>query len=124
MALYSHGIKVNKTASTNPDTLNRWLIQNNGYANTDLIIWSSVEALGGVTLYEYKSNSEETPSKIQNYLSKCYGVIANVRDGSHWVLVTGWEDNNSNTFYVNDPGFSTTTYPYSEMLKFVVYKFS
>ena len=49
-----------------------------GYVNTDLIVWDSVSALGGVKMYEYKSQSEEMPAKIQGYLQECWGVIANV----------------------------------------------
>ena len=39
MAMASYNEKINN-ALTNPGNLNDWLINNNGYANTDLIIWS------------------------------------------------------------------------------------
>lgn len=56
---------------------------------------------------------------LQNGLAACHGIIANVRGGSHWVLLTGYAGNDN--FYVNDPGFSQASYPRSEMLRYAVY---
>ena len=36
--------------------------------------------------------------------------MLNVRNGSHWVLMTGYS---GSTIYVNDPGFSVTSYALS-----------
>ena len=35
-------------------------------------------------------------------------VILNVHNGHHWVLMTGVSGSN---FLVNDPGYSTSSYP-------------
>jgi hypothetical protein len=69
---------------------------------------------------------ERSLTELQSWLSNCDGVIANVRGGTHWVLLTGWDssDPSGNTFYVNDPGFDQSTYDYTTMLKFVHYTFS
>jgi hypothetical protein len=56
---------------------------------------------------------------LQSGLAACHGIVANVRGGSHWVLLTGFAGGDS--FTVNDPGFSQATYPLSEMLRFAVY---
>lgn len=41
-------------------------------------------------------------------------VIANVMNGSHFVLVIGWDAVTPDTLYVNDPGFDTISYSYSK----------
>ncbi len=46
-----------------------------------------------------------------------------VRSGTHWVLITG-ATSSPNNWEVNDPGFSQTTYSYSDMSEFVVYSTS
>jgi hypothetical protein len=52
-------------------------------------------------------------------LEACHGIIANVRGGSHWVLLTSHAS--GTTFNVHDPGFDQATYDTSEMLVFSVY---
>ena len=56
---------------------------------------------------------------LQAGLAACHGIIANVRGGSHWVLLTGHAGGND--FDVHDPGFNQATYSLSEMLRFAVY---
>ncbi len=58
-------------------------------------------------------------SAICSGLSNKHGIIANVNGGGHWVLLTGCAGNG--VFYVNDPGYSRTTYKMSEILKEAVY---
>ena len=52
---------------------------------------------------------------LQNSVAAGQGVIVNVRNGGHWVLVTGYAG--GSTFYVNDSGFASTTYTYGEMVR-------
>ena len=52
-------------------------------------------------------------SKIQEFLKAGRPVIANVMKGAHFVLVIGWDVDNSDTLYINDPGFNRDTYSYS-----------
>jgi hypothetical protein len=40
-------------------------------------------------------------------------VIANVMKGGHFVLVVGWDTVDSDTLYINDPGFDRQTYSYA-----------
>eukprot|EP01100_Stratorugosa_tubuloviscum_P008588 TRINITY_DN357_c0_g1_i4.p1 TRINITY_DN357_c0_g1~~TRINITY_DN357_c0_g1_i4.p1 ORF type:complete len:143 (+),score=45.31 TRINITY_DN357_c0_g1_i4:70-498(+) len=108
-----------KIETTNPGNLNSWLTSNGGYSNGDLIIWDSVSALGPISLYAYTGSLSS--STLRSYLDSCMPVVANVRSGSHWVLLTGYTS--SSTFLVNDPGFNQNTYSYSDMSWFVVYKY-
>jgi len=106
----------NKTM--NPGQLNTWLTDNNGYADNDLIVWASVDVFGpSFQGIEYGVSV----TTLADGLNSCHGIIANVRSGSHWVLVTGYDDANTGTFYVNDPGFSDTSYALSGMSHFVAY---
>ena len=100
----------------NPEQLNTWLIDNNGYVDGDLLVWDSVDTFGpsfqgietGVSVDE-----------LSNGIAQCHGIIANVRDNTHWVLLTGYAGDD--TFYVNDPGFDDSTYSYSDMSQWAVY---
>merc|ERR1711870_23731 len=117
MALASYDEKINGDL-VNPGNLNSWLNSNGGYEDSDLIVWSSVDKLGKVTFKEEVGSL--STSDLGKYVSDCYPVIANVRSGTHWVLITG-ATSSSQTWEVNDPGFSSTTYSYSDMSEFVVY---
>ncbi len=50
---------------------------------------------------------------IVDYLNKGRIVVANVNNGGHFVLITGYSDD-KDSFAVNDPGYSTTQYSYSK----------
>merc|ERR1711974_91150 len=104
--------------TSDPLTLNDWLDKNGGFADGDLIVWDAVAKLGSVhVLADVSSLSRDD---LKGHIAKCHGVVANVRDGSHWVLVTGYDSSNEDTFYVNDPGFNQDSYDYTTMLRFVV----
>ena len=99
-----------------PESLNRWLVAHEGYVSNDLLVWGAVNSFG------VRFQSMETgvsSATLQSGLAACHGIVANVRGGSHWVLLTGFAGGDS--FTVNDPGFSQATYPLSEMLRFAVY---
>mgnify|MGYP000214904508 CR=1 FL=1 len=102
-----------------PGTLNKWLTSHGGYVDSDLIVWNSVAKLGG--LHMLSDTSSMSPHAIRAAVEQCQPVIVNVREGSHWVLVTGFDTKDTDTFYVNDPGFLDTSYDYSGMSNFVVY---
>lgn len=105
--------------TTDPKTLNSWLINHGGYVSGDLLVWNSIAPLGKLHMLEYVSSISRT--QLQQYIRSCYPVIANVRNGGHWVLITGYESSNSDLYYVNDPGFNTDSYTYQGMSHFVVY---
>eukprot|EP01147_Barroeca_monosierra_P005289 gene5289-7061_t len=105
-----------KGLNFNPGSLNNWLIKNGGYESGDLLVWGSVNKLGVITFQAIENPDLSTLIKGVN---ACHGIVANVRGGSHWVLLTSYAGNG--VFNVNDPGFSTTQYNFSEMLRFAVY---
>lgn len=41
-------------------------------------------------------------------------MIANVFRGGHFVLVVGWDEANPDALIVHDPGFTRTTWSYSD----------
>jgi hypothetical protein len=105
-----------KGAGQDPASLNSWLKSNGGYANGCNIYWASVDAFG-VTKFQAIETANE--SEICSGLSQGHGIVANVHNGGHWVLLTACAGNG--VFYVNDPGYSTTTYKMSDIVQEAVY---
>jgi len=121
MILATWGEKVNGQ-TTNPGTLNTWLINNGGYASGDLIVWASINKLGTVQFSNiYSGTGSLSAEELRSNVDKSKPTVVNVRDGAHWVLVVGYQSNSSTEFMVNDPGFSQTSYEYSCMSNYVVY---
>jgi hypothetical protein len=101
-------------ANYNPGTLNAWMKTHNGYASGDLIVWNCVQPLGlQAAMVGLDQNG------LINAINAGKPVVVNVRNGGHWVLVTG--NAGGGNFYVNDPGYSVTTYAFSGMSRFVIY---
>ncbi len=105
-----------KGTSKNPSQLNSWLKSNGGYSSGCLINWASVNSFKTVT---YIGKQHPSESEICNGLSAKHGLIANVHNGGHWVLLTGC--NGGGVYRVNDPGYSTTTYKHSDIVEIAVY---
>lgn len=105
-----------KGVSIDPGSLNSWLKNNGGYANGCDIIWSAPDKFG-VTSFQGKETASE--SEICSGVSQGHGIIANVMNGGHYVLITGCAGNG--VFYVNDPGFSYTTYTMNDIVVEAVY---
>lgn len=83
MALASRGFRIG-SATPNPANLNQWLIQNGGFVG-NAIVWGSVGKLGMNNVL-YGSPSLE---QMRSYVRSCNPMVINVRNGGHWVLVTG-----------------------------------
>lgn len=98
MALKGHG------KNYDPHSLNQWLKSNGGYASGNLFVWASINKLG-FSFIGFVSNSQ-----IKANIDKGHVVICNVHNGGHWVLAHSYSGDNIN---VNDPGYSTTSYPLS-----------
>lgn len=110
MLLSTKGINVN------PGSLDEWLGDNGGYWDGCDIIWSTIDKFG-VTAFQGLETAAEP--EICNGLSQGHGIIANVNNGGHWVLLTGCLGNG--VFSVNDPGYSRTTYSMGEIVMEAVY---
>eukprot|EP01033_Poteriospumella_lacustris_P007894 gene7894-5672_t len=94
-----------KGVSIDPSSLDIYLSNNGGYANGCDIIWGRADDFGVTTFQGLEDANEE---EICNGLSQGHGIIANVNNGGHWVLLTGCAGNG--VFYVNDPGYNRDTY--------------
>ncbi|WP_157729582.1 C39 family peptidase [Tumebacillus algifaecis] len=120
MALKHKGITVSGSAA-DPGKLNTWLKANGGYSG-NLLVWGAVPKLSSKISFQgrYTGGTSVTAANLRSYLDAGNkAVIAQVRSGSHWVLLTG--HNGGTTFYANDPGYSTTSYTYSTMTGYGIY---
>jgi len=109
-----------KGTDVNPGTLNSWLRNHNGYEGGDELMWASVDAFGTAKMYNYyRGYGSLSQTQLQAFIKQGYGTVVNVRNGGHWVLVTGHVD--GSTYTVNDPGFNVNSYVYGDMGNFVVY---
>eukprot|EP00762_Andalucia_godoyi_P000390 ANDGO_03197.mRNA.1 Charged multivesicular body protein 1 len=107
-----------KGHTTDPGQLNDWLVAHSGYASGDLIVWGAVSGLGLTFHQRYSGQGSLSVSELQSLLAKGFPVVINVRGGSHWVLATSVS---RSTVNVNDPGFSVSSYQYSDIVNFIVY---
>lgn len=124
MALAGLGATVNG-APVNPKTFNAWLIANNGYTCIDqdcdnLVLtapeqFSSLMSLIGETA---KPSFSEISADIAN---QRIIHVAHVRNNSHFVLLTGTVPN-EDAFYVNDPYYNVTQYPYANITDIIRFK--
>mmetsp|Transcript_1872 Transcript_1872/g.4184 ORF Transcript_1872/g.4184 Transcript_1872/m.4184 type:complete len:170 (-) Transcript_1872:87-596(-) len=110
MILKSKGVDVT------PATLDHWLTTHGGYASGCLIVWASVDAYGAT---KFNGFGEISEANICAEIKKGSGLVANVRNGGHWVLLTGCKG--GGVFTVNDPGFSQATYSVSDISNLAVY---
>ena len=115
MSLNGKNITINGVDS-NPGVLNKWLQQNKGYdADNDL----EEEVVPNINPSRISWPDDGMHTKndlsmltIRAYIVRGRVVIANVRNGHHFVLVTGWNGTDEDTVLVNDPGFDVQTYSY------------
>ncbi|KAJ6235297.1 hypothetical protein M0813_28739 [Anaeramoeba flamelloides] len=130
MALNCFGIKIPTSSGmltdSNPDTLNTWLQEHQGYVclggdcnNLVLNAPDRIPTPPHVVKYAepYKLISKE---EMRQHIDRKGIVIAHVRNSGHFVLLTGYETE-SDIFYCNDPFFSVTYYTYQEMSSQLLY---
>jgi len=93
----------------NPGKLNDWLKGHGGYQGCNLV-WSAVNSLGP----KYQQQSSFSLASMAAMANDCsYCLIANVKDGQHWVLLTGY--NGNGWFSVNDPANFQQQYSYDQI---------
>lgn len=110
-------LRATSTSASTPKTLNAWLKENGGYTGSNDIIWTSVPAIAPDLIYWpddgfHKVNDMEYDDVVK-FLEKGRIVIANVNNGGHFVLVTGY-DTDKDTLYVNDPGYAKYSYSHTK----------
>lgn len=110
------------------ENLNTWLTANGGYVSGNLLVWDSVSKLGQLQIIKYGS---DIPSpELKKFIQQCYPVVAFV-ENRHWILVngnalkleliSGYDQSEVNTFYVNNPGSDQNRYEFREFGKLAVY---
>lgn len=109
-------ILATRGVQTNPSILNSWLNNNSGYADGCDIYWGIVDDFGKTS---YQGMETASYSTVCAGVAAGHGVVANVRDGTHWVLITGCSS--PNLYNVNDPGFNQATYPSDQVSQEAVY---
>jgi len=126
MALYGHGIPLPNGTAMNPAMFNYWLRKNGGYTEGSAFIQTVMPNLCAQQSSRTKPCVSNWPTDgmhrsndlslatIQGYLNRARVVIANVNAGRHFVLVTGWDKNNNDTLYVNDPGAGRPSFSYKK----------
>lgn len=99
-----------------PKTLNIWLKNNDGYDGSNDLIESAVPNIDPERIFWPDDGMHRTNDlsfdKVQSYLDEGRIVIANVNNGGHFVLLTGYSSSDNDTFTVNDPGYDKETYSY------------
>eukprot|EP01096_Ripella_sp_DP13-Kostka_P003143 TRINITY_DN14533_c0_g1_i1.p1 TRINITY_DN14533_c0_g1~~TRINITY_DN14533_c0_g1_i1.p1 ORF type:complete len:217 (+),score=66.94 TRINITY_DN14533_c0_g1_i1:73-651(+) len=131
MALNGQGLTIpeggQNNSTANPGTLNSWLLQNHGYTQGNDLREKVVQLIDPKRIHYVGAFIPQTAlvtKQIVSWLNdRSYGVIANVLNGSHFVLVTGYESENEEKFLVNDPYFNTTSYMYHDIVGWRVYNF-
>ena len=103
--------------ASNPKTFNVWLQENDGYDDSNDLIETQVPLIdpSRITWPEdaFHTDNDLPFLVVASYLEKGRVVIANVNDGGHFVLLTGYGDD-GDTFAVNDPGYTRNTYSYKD----------
>ena len=99
---------------SNPGNLNNWLLQNDGYTDSNNLIEDALNALvpGMWSQSGMHTTNDISVDDLKDLMNHDYIVVANVMKGRHFVLATGYDG--WDTVYVNDPGFDNTQYSYSQ----------
>lgn len=99
MALYGCGIRLNGR-DVNPQNLNNYLTQNNGFDERNRIMWDAINKLGLI-----REKFEKDSDAIKKAYNEGKIVILQHKTG-HWVLMVG----STPDFYkINNPGGRSTT---------------
>lgn len=104
-------------ATATPGTLNAWLRTHKGYSDGDDLEESALPRINA-TAVRWPADGMHTTNDlpymtIRSYILQGRTVVANVMKGGHFVLATGWDYADADRVLVNDPGFNTTAYSYS-----------
>ncbi|EFA84633.1 hypothetical protein PPL_01623 [Heterostelium album PN500] len=121
MSLAGKGIQVDGQLAT-PGTLNAWLKTNQGYTSNDELEEGVVAELPAVQWVGPSiPGTSLSMEDIAELLNQRVTVILNVLNGGHFVLCVGY-DSDAQTLYVNDPGFQTIYYNYSDVVGYRIFK--
>lgn len=121
MALHSRGIHLTNATDNiiTPGTMNNWLQLHKGYDNDNDLDEVALEGLGQGVKYvgPIIPASLLSEDKVRAMLLGANNIIiANVDNGGHFVLVTGFDAKHKGYFYVNDPGFPRPAYNLTQIV--------
>lgn len=126
-ALRGRGFLVDEDKS-NPGTLNAWLRSKGGYNKDNDLDEAVIPKISPQNISwtckwcgAFRSATVFNISDIAAQLQKGHVVIANVDDGDHFVLVTGYNISHDK-IYVNDSGFTRNCYPMTEVVGWRIFK--
>jgi hypothetical protein len=115
MGIAGYSIPIDSTVSS-PKSLNIWLKNNNGYDDNNLIE-TQVPLIDLERIFwnadAFHKTNDLSYATVSSYLDKGRVVIGNVNNGGHFVLITGYSNEDGDTLIVNDPGYTRSTYSYS-----------
>ena len=115
MVLRMRNISIGGDDAT-PARLNSWLRTHGGYDAHNDMSEAVVALLDPARLTWTDQSMHKKPdlpwAAIVQLLDRGAPVIANVMHGHHFVLVVGY-DTDGDTLFVNDPGFSRSTYSFA-----------
>jgi hypothetical protein len=126
MAINGVNILINNNTS-NPQQLNNWCKSTtNCYDDSNDLSESAIQQIDPSRIFWNDDTSMHRTNDLSfeaiiSYLQKGRIVIANVNDGHHFVLVTGYSTSGENTYFVNDPGYDRNTYTYSEVVGYRIF---
>jgi len=143
MALAGRGFLLPNNTKITPGTLNEYLVRSNGYVCSGDGICNNlaldapnnfthgkfrlVGEWGGTCCGGENAKPSEEFLKTQMLSNQIENIdinmnnnvfVAHVRNGTHFVLLTGYDDGK---FLVNDPYYNATSYTYSSMSDIIVY---
>lgn len=102
--------------ASDPQTFNQWLKLNEGYDGSNNLIETQVPLIDPIRVYWLDDAMHRTNDlsfeEVCSYIDKGRIMIANVNNGGHFVLLTGYSTTDGDTFSVNDPGYDRATYSY------------
>jgi len=125
MGLNGYGIPIGGNSS-NPGVLNNWLRNNAGYicagGDCNNLVIDAPARLAPDNIHTIGEVQKPDAQTIQDMLSEDIIVIAHVHQNTHFVLLTGYDQGDLENFYVNDPFYSYTSYPYANITDVIMYK--
>jgi hypothetical protein len=125
MALAAVGVSIDGQAAT-PLTNNAWLMANAGYmcagGDCNNLVLNAVERLTPLFKLVSEAPKQDIPTIQKGLTSGDYVYIAHVHDKHHFVLLTGFNPASPDVFYVNDPFYNSTWYPYANISDIILYQ--
>ena len=117
MGLSGASINISNATSADPASLNSWLRSHGGYDGSNDLFEEVVPQIDPSRVSWPPDGMHRTNDlafdEACDFVRGGRVVVANVRDGGHFVLITGC-GGDGDTFSVNDPGFMVDEYSFKD----------